>query len=69
MDLYTATATITGTPRQRSPRRLPSSTARVTDPSGAQELQIRKSKDLYLAKSSAVEGIYKVNTELAAGAR
>jgi Domain of unknown function (DUF4340) len=40
-------------------------TARVTDPSGAQELQIRKSKDLYYAKSTAVEGIYKINTELA----
>jgi hypothetical protein len=37
----------------------------VTDPSGAQELQIRKSKDLYYAKSTAVEGIYKINTELA----
>jgi len=40
-------------------------TARVTDPSGTQELQIRKSKDLYYAKSTAVEGIYKINTELA----
>ena len=40
-------------------------TARVTDPSGTQELQIRKTKDLYYAKSTAVDGIYKINTELA----
>ncbi len=40
-------------------------TVKVTDPSGAQELEIRKSKDLYYAKSTAVDGIYKVNTGLA----
>src|SRR5579872_1957319 len=38
---------------------------KVTDPSGSQDLQIRKNKDLYYAKSSAVEGIHKVNTDLA----
>jgi len=35
-------------------------TAKVTDVSGTQELQVRKNKDDYYAKSSALEGIYKV---------
>jgi hypothetical protein len=35
-------------------------TARVTDVSGTQELQVRKNKDDYYAKSSAVAGIYKI---------
>jgi Domain of unknown function (DUF4340) len=38
----------------------PVATARVTAESGTQELQVRKSKDDYYAKSSAVEGVYKV---------
>lgn len=38
----------------------PVATARVTDASGTQELQLRKNKDDYYAKSSAVEGVYKV---------
>lgn len=38
----------------------PVATARVTDASGTQELQVRRSKDDYYAKSSAVEGVYKV---------
>ena len=37
-------------------------TAKVTDASGTQELQVRKNKDDYYAKSSAVEGIYKVSS-------
>src|SRR5581483_3088604 len=40
-------------------------TAKTTDPSGTQELEIRKNKDAYYAKSSAVDGIYKVNADLA----
>jgi hypothetical protein len=40
-------------------------TAKVTDISGTQELQVRKSKDDYYAKSSAVEGIYKVSSSVA----
>jgi hypothetical protein len=40
-------------------------TAKVTDTSGTQELQVRKSKDDYYAKSSAVEGIYKVSSSVA----
>jgi hypothetical protein len=35
-------------------------TARVTDTSGTQELQVRKNKDDYYAKSTAVAGIYKI---------
>jgi hypothetical protein len=34
--------------------------AKVTDVSGAQELQVRKNKDDYYAKSTAVAGIYKI---------
>jgi hypothetical protein len=39
-------------------------TAKLTDVSGTQELQIRKSKDTYYAKSSAVDGTYKVDSSL-----
>ncbi len=38
-------------------------TAKVTDVSGTEELQVRKSKDDYYAKSSAVEGVYKVSSD------
>ena len=37
-------------------------TVRVTDVSGAQELQVRKNKDDYYAKSSAVVGVYKISS-------
>ena len=40
----------------------PFALAKVTDVSGAQELQVRKSKDDYYAKSSAVAGVYKIST-------
>lgn len=36
----------------------------VTGPSGSQDLQVRKNKDTYYAKSSVVEGTYKVDTDL-----
>jgi hypothetical protein len=39
-------------------------TAKVTDASGTEELQVRKNKDDYYAKSSAVEGVYKVGSDL-----
>jgi hypothetical protein len=39
-------------------------TAKVTDASGTEELQVRKSKDDYYAKSTAVEGVYKVTSDL-----
>lgn len=42
----------------------PVATVKVTDPSGSQELQIRKSKNDYYAKSSAVNGVYKVDSSL-----
>jgi Domain of unknown function (DUF4340) len=42
----------------------PLATAKVTDESGTQELQVRKSKDMYYAKSSAVDGAYKVDSEV-----
>lgn len=41
-------------------------TVKVTDTGGSKQLEIRKSKDNeYLAKSSMVDGVYKVNEELA----
>ncbi len=42
----------------------PVATAKVTDESGTQELQIRKNKDNYYAKSSVVDGVYKVDSDL-----
>jgi hypothetical protein len=44
----------------------PFATAKVTDSSGTQELQVRQSKDKndYYAKSSAVAGVYKVSSAL-----
>jgi hypothetical protein len=45
-------------------RATPVATAKVTDQSGTQEVQIRKDKDTYYAKSSVVEGAYKVESSL-----
>jgi len=45
----------------------PVGAARVTDAASTQELQIRKSKDDYYAKSSAIPGIYKVPSDLGSG--
>jgi hypothetical protein len=42
----------------------PVATAKVTAESGTQELQIRKNKDDYYAKSNVVEGVYKVPSTL-----
>jgi hypothetical protein len=42
----------------------PVATAKLTDASGTEELQVRKSKDDYYAKSTAVEGVYKVTADL-----
>jgi hypothetical protein len=39
-------------------------TAKVTDASGTEELQVRKNKDDYYAKSTAIEGVYKVGSDL-----
>src|SRR5580698_1726050 len=45
----------------------PVATAKVTAESGTQELQVRKNKDDYYAKSSVVEGVYKVPSSLGKG--
>lgn len=42
-------------------------TVKVTDASGTQTLDIRKNKDDYYAKSSAVDGVYKVSNDLGTG--
>jgi Domain of unknown function (DUF4340) len=41
----------------------PLATLTVTDPSGAQKLEVRKSKDDYYAKSSQVEGVQKLSAD------
>ena len=38
--------------------------AKITDPSGTQQLEIRKNKDTYYAKSSDVVGAYKIASDL-----
>lgn len=45
-------------------RATPVATAKVTDQSGTQELELRKNKVTYYAKSSVVEGAYKVDSSL-----
>jgi hypothetical protein len=45
----------------------PIATIKVTDPSGTQEFQVRKNKDDYYAKSSVVDGVYKVPPDLGTG--
>jgi Domain of unknown function (DUF4340) len=42
-------------------------TAKVTDSAATQELQIRKSKDDYYAKSSAIPGVYKLPSDAGQG--
>lgn len=42
----------------------PVAVAKITDLSGTQELQVHKDKDNYYAKSSVVEGTYKVDSSL-----
>ncbi len=42
----------------------PVATVKATDASGSQELQVRKSKDNYYAKTTAMEGAFKVTKEL-----
>src|SRR6266481_4649063 len=45
----------------------PFAAARVTDVSGTQELQVRKNKDDYYAKSSEVVGVYKISSGTGTG--
>jgi hypothetical protein len=42
----------------------PVATVKVTDASGTQSLDVRKNKDDYFARGSAVAGAYKVNSDL-----
>jgi Domain of unknown function (DUF4340) len=42
----------------------PVATVKLTDESSTQQLQLRKEKDNYYAKSSVVDGVYKVNSDL-----
>jgi hypothetical protein len=42
----------------------PVATAKLTDQAGTQELRVRKDKDTYYAKSSLVDGAYKVDADL-----
>ena len=42
----------------------PVATAKVSDASGTQSLDVRKNKDDYYAKSSVVQGVYKVPSDL-----
>lgn len=41
--------------------------AAVTDAGGTQQIEVRKNKDAFYAKSSAIEGIYKIPGDLAEG--
>jgi hypothetical protein len=45
----------------------PVATAKVTTASGTQQLEVRKNKDDFYAKSSAVDGIFKVTSDLGQG--
>jgi hypothetical protein len=45
----------------------PLATAKVTGDAGVQTLEVRKNKDDYFAKSSAVAGIYKVDSSVGQG--
>ncbi len=45
----------------------PVAVAKVTDASGTQTIEIRKSKDDYYAKSTVVEGVHKVTKDLGEG--
>src|SRR3984885_13684590 len=45
----------------------PVATVKLTDPSGTQQIEVRKSKDDYYAKSSTVAGVFKAAPELGMG--
>ena len=64
MDLGTSDKTATET-ESAFAKDTPVATVKLTDESSTQQLQIRKAKDLYYAKSNLVEGVYKIDTSLA----
>lgn len=45
----------------------PVAVLKVTDPSGTETLDIRKNKDDYYAKSTVVEGVYKISNDVGTG--
>jgi hypothetical protein len=45
----------------------PVATVKLTDPSGTQQIEIRKNKDDYYAKSSVVAGVFKATPDLGTG--
>jgi hypothetical protein len=45
----------------------PVATVKLTDPSGTQQIEVRKNKDDYFAKSSVLPGVFKATPELGAG--
>jgi hypothetical protein len=45
----------------------PIATVKLTDPSGTQQIEVRKNKDDYYAKSSTVAGVFKATPELGMG--
>jgi hypothetical protein len=45
----------------------PVATVKLTDQSGTQEIQVHKNKDDYYAKSSAVDGVHKVTSDVGTG--
>jgi len=45
----------------------PVATVKITDPSGTQQIEIRKNKEDYYAKSSSAEGIHKATNDLGTG--
>jgi hypothetical protein len=46
---------------------MPVATVKLTDPSGTQQIEVRKNKDDYYAKSSVVAGVFKATPELGTG--
>lgn len=46
---------------------MPVATVKLTDPSGTQQIEVRKNKDDYYAKSSVVAGVFKATPELGMG--
>ena len=64
MDLSTTDKTATET-ESAFANDAPVASVKLTDESSTQQLQIRKAKDIYYAKSNPVDGVYKIDTSLA----
>lgn len=46
---------------------MPVATVKLTDPSGTQQIEVRKDKDDYYAKSSSMPGVFKVTADVGMG--